>query len=598
MSANDTKQSKHNAAAVLRYYWRHATRYKGALTGLIIAMPLTILINSYLPSLILANVLSKLSQHQYTSGDIWQSFGIQIVSYALLLLAGIGMWRIVDMFVWRLEQNIQRDIAQEIFGHMLRRGADFHANHFSGSLVSQANKLLGGYVRLADTTIFLTYPMLAGLVISAAILAPRAPLFAIALISFATIYLIGSLFASRPVRRLSSAYASSESKQTGYLADGIANVMSIKSYARTRYEEKRFAKATDATRTNLQKFARAHRKQMNILGGMNRIISASSLLIAVIAVMQFNANIATVFLIFNYTSLVVEQLFNFSNSGLRNYNRSIGDASELVATLAQKPEVQDPETPEISRMGNGVIEFRNVTFQHNGAQETIFDELNLHIKRGEKIGLVGHSGSGKTTLTRLLLRFSDIQGGQILIDGQNIAHVTQENLHEQIAYVPQEPALFHRTIRENIAYGKLEATDEEIMDAAKKAHALEFIEKLPDGFDTLVGERGVKLSGGQRQRVAIARAILKDAPILVLDEATSALDSESEKLIQVALRELMENRTAIVIAHRLSTIQKMDRIIVLDQGKIIEQGAHAELLQNNGTYAKLWSHQSGGFIEE
>ncbi len=212
--------------------------------------------------------------------------------------------------------------------------------------------------------------------------------------------------------------------------------------------------------------------------------------------------------------------------------------------------------------------------------------------------MVGPSGGGKSTLSRLLLRFEDIQSGQITIDGQNISAVTQISLRQAVAYVPQEPLLFHRSILENIAYGKPEATLAAVHTAAQKAYARDFIETLPAGFETVVGERGVKLSGGQRQRVAIARAILKDAPLLVLDEATSALDSESEKVIQQALWELMEGKTAIVIAHRLSTIQRLDRIIVLDGGKIVEDGTHAELLKHKGLYARLWAHQSGGFIEE
>jgi ATP-binding cassette subfamily B protein len=211
---------------------------------------------------------------------------------------------------------------------------------------------------------------------------------------------------------------------------------------------------------------------------------------------------------------------------------------------------------------------------------------------------VGHSGSGKTTLTKLLLRFSDVDGGTISIDGQDISHIKQEDLRSHIAYVPQEPVLFHRSLAENIAYGKPDATKDEIREAARKAHADEFIQKLPKGYDTLVGERGVKLSGGQRQRIALARAILKDAPILVLDEATSALDSESEKLIQDALKKFMKGRTTIVIAHRLSTIQSMDRIAVLKDGSIAEQGSHRELLANKHTYAELWKHQSGGFLEQ
>jgi ATP-binding cassette subfamily B protein len=249
-------------------------------------------------------------------------------------------------------------------------------------------------------------------------------------------------------------------------------------------------------------------------------------------------------------------------------------------------------------VNNSEITLRNVDFMHDKEESKLFSKFSLTIPGQQKTGMVGVSGSGKTTLTKLLLRFMDVSDGSIEIDNQDIKEVTQKSLHENIAYVPQEPLLFHRSLRENIAYGKPGASQKEIEKAAKLAHANEFIEKLPDRYETLVGERGVKLSGGQRQRVAIARAILKDAPILVLDEATSALDSESEKLIQDALAKLMKNRTSIVIAHRLSTIQKMDRIVVLVKGKIAEQGSHKELLAKKGIYAKLWAHQSGGFIEE
>jgi ATP-binding cassette subfamily B protein len=592
-------QTKLDNMRALQYYWRAVRVYPRRLIGIAIVMPLTVLINNYLPALILAGVLSKLSQHQFTAGDIWGSFGSQILLYAGLLLLGVFMWRAIDKFVWSIEQDVQRDIAQDVFRHFLSRSADFHSNNFSGSLVSQTSKLLGGYVRLADTTIFQAYPMVAGVIIAIVILAPRAPLFAAALAVFSCLYVLMAVIVSRPVRKLSGHYAAAESKQTGYLADAITNALAIKSFARTRYEADRFAEATERTRTDLRSFAHAHQRQMNVLGFMNRTISAIALLIAVVAVMKFNANIATVFLIFNYTATTVDQLFNFSNNSLRNYNRSLGDAREIAITLAQDPEVQDPALPEQSRMGRGAIAFNRVTFTHNGAEDAVFDRLQLHIKPGEKIGLVGHSGSGKSTFIRLLLRFSDIQSGRILIDDQDISKVTQEDLHTQIAYVPQEPLLFHRSIRENIAYGQLGADQQAVEAAATMASAHDFIQALPQGYDTLVGERGVKLSGGQRQRIAIARAMLKNAPILLLDEATSALDSESEVLIQAALWKLMEGRTAIVIAHRLSTIQKMDRIIVLDNGAIVEEGSHKALIARpNGTYAKLWAHQSGGFMDD
>jgi ATP-binding cassette subfamily B protein len=271
----------------------------------------------------------------------------------------------------------------------------------------------------------------------------------------------------------------------------------------------------------------------------------------------------------------------------------------MISMLEEPAELTDPEHPEPVRIQRGDIHFNAAVFRHDGADDPIFSGLDLHIKPGEKVGLVGHSGSGKTTLTRLLLRFSDIQGGTITIDGQDITAISQDDLRRHIAYVPQEPLLFHRSVHDNIAYGQARASRQAVESAAKMASAHEFIVSLPQGYDTLVGERGVKLSGGQRQRIAIARAMLKNAPILVLDEATSALDSESEVLIQAALWKLMEGRSAIVIAHRLSTIQKMDRIIVLDKGVIVEEGSHKQLIgRQGGTYAKLWAHQSGGFIED
>ncbi len=273
----------------------------------------------------------------------------------------------------------------------------------------------------------------------------------------------------------------------------------------------------------------------------------------------------------------------------------------MTELLEQPPDIQDPLNPKAVLLTKGEVRFNNTSFHYEdsaASQEILFENFNLHVKPGEKIGLVGPSGGGKTTITRLVLRFLDIQEGSITVDGHDIRTIRQQDLRRAIGYVAQEPLLFHRSIKENIAYGNPRANDNDIVAVAKKSFAHEFIKKLPDGYDTLVGERGVKLSGGQRQRIAIARAMLKNAPILVLDEATSALDSESERAIQQALWELMKDKTAIVIAHRLSTIQKMDRIVVLDDGQIVEEGKHQDLLKYNGLYAKLWQHQSGGFLED
>jgi ATP-binding cassette subfamily B protein len=332
-------------------------------------------------------------------------------------------------------------------------------------------------------------------------------------------------------------------------------------------------------------------------GVLMTILNLSAFGAAIFATQFHLASVGIVYLVISYTLSVVSQLWSATHA-TRMYVRIVGDASPMIATLQEPVEIKDAPVVATANMHDGAVAFHNLTFTHDESNKPLFRDFSLAIPAGQRVGLVGHSGSGKTSLTRLLLRFSDVDAGEITIDSQNIATLAQDDVRRAISYVPQEPLLFHRTLRDNIAYGKPDATDQEVWQAARAAHADDFINELPDKVETIVGERGVKLSGGQRQRIAIARAILKDAPILVLDEATSALDSESEKLIQASLETLMKNRTSIVIAHRLSTIAKLDRIIVLNQGKIVEDGTHSELLKQNGTYAKLWNHQSGGFIEE
>ncbi|MGH7196685.1 MAG: ABC transporter ATP-binding protein [Candidatus Saccharimonadales bacterium] len=589
------------ARQTVHLFWQHAWRYPHYVIGLAIAVPATILVHQFLPPLIAATVLERISKGDFESGDLWSSFGTDLALYAALVIVGGSFaWRIVIWLIWKLEMLVVRDIHQRVFSHLLDLSANFHANRFGGSLVSQANKLAGAYIRIADTTVFQITTMILAFAFTAIILLPRAPLFVALLLLFSVIFMTTAVLVTKRVRELNAAEAKASNTQTGYLADSVTNVMAVKGFAAGNYERERYAKATEAARAATTQVMRASLKRDTYFGSVTSGIDALALTLAAASVVFFQADIATVFLVLTYTGNIVKRLWDFCQSTLRNYNRALGDARDMVQTLAIEPGVKDPTKPEPVRITKGSITFKDVSFTHADEQagNSLFKNLDLAIKPGEKIGLVGHSGSGKTTLTKLLLRFADINKGEILIDGQNIAKIAQDDLRRHIAYVPQEPLLFHRTIKENIAYGKPDATDDEIKEAARRANAAEFIEKLPHGYGTLVGERGVKLSGGQRQRVAIARAILKDAPILVLDEATSALDSESEKLIQAALWELMEGRTAIVIAHRLSTIQRMDRIIVLEHGQITEQGNHSELLKNGNTYAELWAHQSGGFIDD
>jgi ATP-binding cassette subfamily B protein len=586
-------------ARILRFHWRAAWRYPGLVVGCLLATPLTVLVDTILPPLIVSDVLNRLSTGDYQRNQLWTSFSTNLIAYAVVVFLGwIVTWRIVDYFLWRLESRVQRDLAQRCFGHLIGQPADFHANTFGGALVSQTNKLMGSYIRIADTTVLQLLPLVCALGSIVAIMATKAALFAVLLALFSVVYVVIAAFVSHPVRRIGAEHAATESTQTGNLADAIANVMAVKSFACERYEQQRFAEATERTQDSLLRLSRAHMRQMAWSGGLTSVISIGAFAVATDGVVSGGAEVGTMFLIVNYTISAVQQLFKFSSSGLRTYNRAFGDATDMIEILEHESGVRDPTEPERSRIGAGEISFEDVTFRHAGSRDTLFDGLNLRIEPGERVGLVGHSGAGKTSFTRLLLRFSDLDGGRILLDGQDISRITQADLRTAIAYVPQEPLLFHRSISDNIAYGRLDAGQADIELAATQANVTEFVNRLPHRFDTLVGERGIKLSGGQRQRIAIARAMLKDAPILLLDEATSALDSGSEVLIQDALWTLMQGRTTIVIAHRLSTIQRMDRIIVLDQGRIVEMGAHSELLDNpNGVYASFWAPQSGGFLQ-
>ncbi len=582
----------------LSLFWQHMWKYPRYVIGIGLAIPLTVLVEQYLPPIILANVINRLAKGSYNQHTVVADFGTSVLLYGLLLISASIGWRFIDALNWRLEANVQRDIAQRVYDHLLRLSANFHANTFGGSLVSQTNKLMGSYIRFADTTMYQVFRLIAGLTFTVIILAPRAPMFVLILVVFAILFMVSGVIITRNVRVLSAKQAADESIQTGYLADSVTNILAIKSFAAGKFERRAFGDVTHVTREDTLAVMRASQKQMAYFSGLSRLISISALMLAIAGVVIFKTNVATAFLIFTYTSNLINDLWTFCNNALRNYNRAFGDASEMTKILQIEPEIIDPVKPESVRIQAGKIIFNKVDFTHDGSNDALFHKLSIEIPAGQKIGLVGHSGSGKTTFTRLLLRFSDVDGGEILIDGQNIAAITQDNLRRNIAYVPQEPIMFHRSLIENIRYGQLDAKDDAVFRASKVAHAHDFIEQLPEKYATLVGERGVKLSGGQRQRIAIARAMLKNAPILLLDEATSALDSESEVLIQDALWKLMEGRTAIVIAHRLSTIQKMDRIIVLEDGEIIEQGTHKELLKLKRTYAKLWSHQSGGFLED
>lgn len=518
--------------------------------------------------------------------------------YAIILVFGdIVAIRLTIAMAYFAQTKMQSTVAAQILDHLTKKSMSYHANNMSGSMVSNSSKLNGSIERFWDTLVFTAIPIAATVVSVCVALGFIFWQYAVVLgiLSLIIISVIVKLQSS--IAPISRDVADKSSAATAYFADVVSNIAIVKAFSAEKSELKSYKGLIKILRIASLKEMKSILLITGSFGAMMTVMNIAAFIAAIFATEHHLANIGVVYLVISYTLSVVSQLWSVGNI-TRNYVRIIGDAGPMISTLDEDIELKDSQHPIKANVTEGNVVFNDVTFTHEENDSALFKNFSINIKAGERIGLVGRSGSGKTTLTRLLLRFSDVDSGQILIDSQPIEEMLQSELRRFIAYVPQEPMLFHRTLRENIAYGKPDATDEEIREAAISANAIEFIDKLSKGLDTVVGERGVKLSGGQRQRVAIARAILKNSPILLLDEATSALDSESEKLIQDALAKLMKGRTSIVIAHRLSTIAKLDRIIVLNDGTIVEQGSHSELLAAHGTYAKLWSHQSGGFIED
>ena len=589
-------KNKPNSKEIFRLFWKTSVPYKHRRNLAIFFAMLTLVVTIFVGPLIIAQLLSIIQHNQlHDSKNLWTLIALYGASE---LWSSVIGWRLVLYLAWTFETAMQRDLYAQCFSKLTNQTLFFHSNKFGGSLVSQTNKLVGAVESFWDTIIWSVLPLVVSLVGSIVVLSTLLWQYALFLLIFSIVFSIVVYYGSKPMAKLTKKEAKASNKLNGQLADVISNVLAVKSSGAEATEQKFFTKTVNSWRDSSLDVMRGFLKVSTVYSSINMVIKIGAIAFAVYAAQNDLVSVASVYLIITYTGSVAHELWNM-NGIMRNYNRIIGNANDMVEILQTPTTLIDKSSSKLE-VTSGEISMDKITFTHDEGQgDTLFHDFSLDIKPGEKIGLVGASGSGKTTLTKLLLRFADIDSGKITIDGQDISEVTQASLRAKIAYVPQEPLLFHRSVRENIAYGRPDATDAEIEEAAKKAGAYDFIVGLKDGFDTMVGERGTKLSGGQRQRVAIARAILKDAPILVLDEATSALDSESEALIQKSLETLMENRTSIVIAHRLSTIAKLDRIIVLKDGKIVEDGSHDELInKKRGVYAKLWARQSGGFIEE
>lgn len=575
----------------LQLFWQTGLRYKPLLVRSLL-FPAGILLSSVVAPLFISKTLGALAmpngQPEY-----------YLVLFTIAASLGLLFNRLGHPSFLRYQTLVGRDLQAKALNTLLRRGVGFHNNNVGGKLVSDALDFPNAYNQLTDAFASSLVPLTVTLIGGALIIFPQSWLLGLFIGLMALIIVGLGLRDSRrmaPRRRLRNA---ANKTVTAHIADTVTNIQTVKTFGREDQERQEHGRlGGELASMKIDDWSLMSTRGNNRLIVLV-ILQALLILVIIKLVRQDPSLLGTGIFAFVFTITLSNRLFEV-NMLIRNIEEGLLKAAPMTDIIQQAPEIVDkPNAPDLS-VSRGAVTFAGVNFAYDddSARQAIFSGLDLNIKPGEKIGLVGPSGGGKSTLTRLLLRFEDIDAGRITIDGQDIADVSQHSLRRAIAYVPQEPLLFHRSITDNIAYGRPDASLKDVRRAARLAHADGFITALNEGYDTVVGERGVKLSGGQRQRIAIARAILKDAPILLLDEATSALDSESEVLIQDALWKLMEGRTAIVIAHRLSTIQKMDRILVLDNGRIAEQGSHRVLLKRKGLYASLWSHQSGGFIED
>ncbi len=478
----------------------------------------------------------------------------------------------------------------------MEKSNTYYQNNFAGNLANKLNDLTNAIPELIHSVMDQFVPKALALIIGIYTLSQANIVFGIVMACWVTLFIGSSFMAAKYLVPLADKWSDSKSQITGKVVDMLSNILSVLLFERRKFELKNLNKSLDNAVQAETKLQYVYFAIWCAYGILLIVVQAINFYFLIKGLEEGWVTVGDFALIITLNISITNFLWDFTYD-LAVFYKAPGQATQGLRAIFADVEIQDAKNATILEVARGDIEFKDVTFHYKGTN-SLFQNKSIHIKSGEKVGLVGYSGSGKTTFVNLILRLYDIKSGEILIDGQNIRTVTQDSLRANVTMIPQDPALFHRSLKDNIRYGKPDATDEQVIEAAKRANAHEFIMKLEEQYDSLVGERGVKISGGQRQRIAIARAFLKNSPILVMDEATSQLDSLTENYIQESLWELMQGKTTLVIAHRLSTLKKMDRILVFRNGHIIEDGTHKELLKKGKAYKKLWDAQVGGFLPD
>ncbi len=577
----------------IKIYWQHTKRYKMLLFLTILGTVFTAITNAVSP-LYIKQILDLVSAAG-TNRIITQEMLTALTLFAIVSFANWISWRVAVAAVIQYEAGVLNDLSNTCFQYLHKHSFGFFNDNFVGSLVKRINRFVRSYEDINDKIIFNVLTLFLNTVIVVIVLSYRNIVLGLIMFLWVFVFVIINLLVAKFKLKYDIARSAADTKTGAHLADTVTNNSNIKLFIGFNKEVQRHK---DLNKDLLDKRLKSWNLN-NIFEAIQGVLSIIlEVLLFYVAIRLWNQGRLTVgdfALIQSYIVVILNRVWDFGNV-VRKIYENLADCEEMTEILMAPHEVKDIYKAKELEVKEGKIDYLNVGFNYHKTR-TILKNFNLEIKSGEKIALIGPSGAGKTTLVKLLLREHDVDFGKILIDGQNIAKVTQESLWKNVALVPQDPILFHRSLIENIRYGRFSATDDEVKEAARLAYCHNFIADLQNGYETFVGERGIKLSGGERQRVAIARAILKNAPILLLDEATSSLDSESEYFIQAALQNLMKNKTVIVVAHRLSTIMNSDRIVVLDKGAVVESGSHAQLLRKkNGLYKKLWDLQAGGFI--